>query len=267
MNSRGANSGKVAAALFLVGAVVLLSTLALAWYSTQVIGTPTTNTETIYLEAVGLSGSHGMSNYAVTTSFASVWLAHTEALYLAVAGLILVGGCLGLWAGILLWRGFDRTTRRILPVLAILAVVLAASAPVLLVLVQPTAICTEPNLPFVESTPVGGNGFPSCDWVMPQVGGLGSTFPGTNYTFSYGPSPGPETSFAGSQSWNQYLDGGGIEYTHTWGPSVGWYVALAGTDVLLLGTLLSVRREKGSATTKSASSLDPISTEPRTPEG
>lgn len=255
MQWRRSNRQDFAAALLLVGAALLFSSLFLGWYSTSLGSGSNFTAETFYPTTVQLWGSQGGSAYSVAASYAAIELGNTGMLYLAVAGLVVAGGLLGvttaylMWRGAdrtprllavrgLRWRGSDRTPRGIVPVFLVVTLLLALAGPVAVAFAQPGAVCSDS---FFESTPfflaypnnTSGARLP-CGWdVAMQIGQTSS------YSFEGGISPGPQSSFFGTNNET------GQELI--WGPSEGWYISLAGTAILITGTLVYLRREHAPA--------------------
>jgi hypothetical protein len=222
--------------LIVMGAVLLLSTLFLGWYITSVGAGGGTYGETLYPTSVQLWHYQGgnLSNSGGYL-YSQVGLNHTGNLYLSVAVLIVVGGALGLLVAYRIRKRTDPRHRRLTVVLLVLAVVIGFTGPALVVLAQPTTICSDS---IFVGTPLGtdfphnstGTSLP-CGWDV--VAPLG---PGHSNSYIYGGTPGPQSSFIGSEN--------GTGEPHTWAPYVGWYLAMLSSSFMLVGTLLYLRGER-----------------------
>jgi hypothetical protein len=227
------------------GSAALLSTLILGWYSTSLGGGSNVANETLFPTTVHLWGSQGGSPYSAIASYSAIELGNTGALYLAVTGLVAAGGLLGvttaylMWRGVdrtprllaqagLMWRGANRTPRRVVSALLVITILLALAGPVAVAFAQPGIVCSDSVVvptPFVLAQAYSNHtsgARPPCGWDMPTP--IGQT---PAYTFRLGTSPGPQTSFFGTDNeTGQVL---------SWGPSVGWYLAMAASALLVIG--------------------------------
>ncbi|MCI4365297.1 MAG: hypothetical protein L3K10_04460 [Thermoplasmata archaeon] len=182
-------------------------------------------------------GSQEGKIYADPAPFADVSLPHVGTLYLVVALLVVIGGSLGILAGYFIKKGASDARRRLVSTLLLLTVIIALLGPLLLVVEQPAAICSDSHPG--SSTPLagpptndtGGMSIP-CSWdiVTPRVGGSG-------YGFDSGITPGPQSSFFGTDN----VSG----QHHTWGPAMGWYLALASSAILGGGAVTFYRSRAG----------------------
>jgi hypothetical protein len=214
--------------LVAAGSALLLSTLDLAWYVNSLGACCETWGETFYLTSVQVWNSGIESTSSGVTSYSSVGLAHTEILYLVITGFVIAGGVLGFCAAYLIRRNRNRAPRRWVSGLVVLTVILALAAPVLMVVAQPAAVCSDSH---VVSAPLeamqlnvsGGASLP-CGWNMAYSNGDGGYGPGPLWS-----TPGPQSSLFGGEN----LTG----YWHSWAPSIGWYVALAASVLLLVGAV------------------------------
>ncbi|MGA8274747.1 MAG: hypothetical protein WB789_05725 [Thermoplasmata archaeon] len=233
------SSGRNVAAVVLIvmGATILLSTLFLGWYITSVGAGGGTYGETLYPTSVQLWHYQG-GNLSQSQGYlySQVGLGHTGNLYLSLAALIVIGGALGLLAAFRIRRRSDLTHRRLTAVLIILAVVIGFAGPVLVALAQPTTICSDSvfvGVPLGTALPHSSTGASlPCGWDV--VAPLGQ---GHSNTYIYGGTPGPQSSFFGSEN--------GTGEPHVWAPYVGWYLALLSSGFMLAGTLLYFRAGPG----------------------
>ncbi|MGA7861610.1 MAG: hypothetical protein WCB19_07110 [Thermoplasmata archaeon] len=271
MQWRRSNGQEFAAAMLLVGAALLLSSLFLGWYSMSLGSGSNFTAETFYPTSVQLWGSQGGSAYSAAASYSAIELGNTGMLYLAVAGLVVAGGLLGVTTAYLIWRSADptprllalaglrwrssdRIPRGIVSALLVVTILLALAGPVAVAFAQPGAVCSDSNVlstPFVLAYPNNTSGARlPCGWDMAMPYGIG-------YSFEWSASPGPQSSFFGTNNeTGQVL---------SWGPSEGWYASLAGTAFLVLGALVYLRREQEPASGGSESQSDPTLTQRQVP--
>jgi hypothetical protein len=233
-----ASPGKAPAAfvLLLVGSVILLLSLVQGWYTTSLGSGSSWVAQTFYPTTLQYLGSQSGGSYSYANLYGSVGFSQTGLLYTIIAGLIVLTGTLGIVSALLIRRAGGRARRRLITGILAGAVILAATGPILVAAAQPHTLCSDyvgVSTPFLEQpSNTSSVGSPPCGWdiVIPASPGGHSDISGL--------SPGPQTSFFGSDN----LSG---QY-HTWGPSVGWYMAWAACGILLLGTLLYVRPSRGS---------------------
>jgi hypothetical protein len=216
--------------LIIIGVAALLSSVLFAWYTTQLSDNHRTIGETYGLSGVQLSGTQRSIPYAPAYTFTEVGLPTTGQLYAEISVAIVLSAVLGgLAVSLMLWRG-PPSRRALASVVVILAAALSVSAPLLLVAAQPGALCSDsiyiPPPLALGSTP-SSRSPPSCDWSIDTPSSSGSGYSTTN-----GGPPGPETSFIGSD----VVQGA----NHTWGPSIGWFVALAGSSLVLAGAAIAL---------------------------
>jgi hypothetical protein len=200
------------AGLVLLGAVLLIGSLFVGWWTLQVSGFGIT--ETLVLGFPVPNGGNGVSfecggnlsqfveKCPAPESYSNASLTHTGNLYSAIQYVVLGGIALGLVGGFLALRPstLDRR-RKLMMVLVSVALVVALVAPVSLTLVQPSAM----NSDHPYGT-IGGNG------TSPT-----NTFWGTNTTDGIG---------------------------YVWGASYGWFLALGAFVLTLVGLLLLRRTSK-----------------------
>jgi hypothetical protein len=227
MRARLSRKERIAVFLILLGAGLLLSTLVLGWYSTQLSYGSNELGETFRMTNVQLSGSQSGAPYSSSVSYPTAYLPHTGSLYLDVFGVVIAGAALGLLTSGLILSGVARNHRSLVSVLAVLTVVLAVAGPTLLLAAQPSVVCSDSSsIPPPLGAPPAGNGTePECGWAIVSPVGEGSA-----YSTFFDSTPGPQSSFVGSGNANGF--------NHTWGPSIGWYIAWLASAILLLGTLL-----------------------------
>jgi hypothetical protein len=246
MISRGA---MVPMALLVVGAILLLVSVAVGWYAysetysqtevpaVDVQGVPTTQfsvttSSTFYLgNQVGSSTSFsctgssycsifanltGYGSGSQTKTYSESGLNHTGTLYGAMEAVVIAGGILGLAAAALLVVAGGRPGLRMgILILAILALILAIVAPMTLLAAQPGTI--KSDAPYANAT--SGSG--------------------------------PWTSFFGSCSASGCSAGMSANASMSWGPSTGWYLAIVAFVVFLLA-LVFLWRQKGEPVPASA---------------
>ena len=150
----------------------------------------------------------------------------------AITALLVAGGMVGLSAAYLLRHGASRPHRRIVPGLLVVAVLLAVAAPTVLVVAQPSALCSDfvaVGTPLLTSPSDNTSGATlPCGWDITTP-----LDPGPGFGHVSGSTPGPQSTFWGSEN--------GTGEPHSWGPDVGWYVAWVAAAVLLAGALLHLR--------------------------
>jgi hypothetical protein len=209
-------------ALLLVGVILVVAALFFGWYaysitaSDTVSGTTVTLTERITLyplnqikEAVTCQGwsECAQFNSTSTSSYSQGGSDGLGALYDSAAGLAVAGLVIGVVAAGLAFRG-DRHQSGRAGTFAVLAVILVALAPCLLLVAQPTVISSQ-GAPYTGPGTVPGG-------VSPRTSFFGScTQTGCGVSFPSG------TTDNGS-----------------WGPAIGWYLSLAAIAPLIAGYLL-----------------------------
>jgi len=221
--------------LIAAGAALLLSTIDLPWYASSLGGCCETYGETFYPTWVQVwdSGVEGTASAGI--SYSSIQLFHTGTLYLVILILLVTGGLLGVSAAFAVRRGRHRVPRRWVSALVVLAAIVALAAPVLVVVAQPAAICSDSvvvSAPF-EAPPASAStgGSLPCGWQMAYPDGYGGWAPGSSWS-----TPGPQSSLMGGEN----LSG----YWHSWAPSIGWYIALAASALILVGAAEYLRVER-----------------------
>jgi hypothetical protein len=253
--------------LIFVGSALLLSTVVLPWYSSSLAAGSNVANQTLCPATVVLWGTQGGNSYIALAFYSAVELRNTGVLYLVVAGLVVAGGLLGLRTAYLMRRGVDRTPRllaeaglrwggigRTQPTFVLIllgiTIVLALSGPVVVAFAQPGVVCSDsifaPSTTFVLEHPNNTTlGSPRCEWevAMPL---------GTSYSFEGSNSPGPQSSFFGTNN-----ETGQTGQVLSWGPSAGWYLALAASALLVIGAA-----EFGRATRRPELSREKPQTDP-----
>jgi hypothetical protein len=222
----------MALVLIIVGAALLLSTIVMGWYTTSVGNGSVRAGETLYPTTVRIWGTQGGETYAGPVLYPNAGLTHTGTVYLAITALLVAGGMVGLSAAYLLRHGASRPHRRIVSGLLVVAVLLAVAAPTVLVVAQPSALCSDfvaVGTPLLTSPSDNTSGATlPCGWDITTP-----LDPGPGFGHVSGSTPGPQSTFWGSEN--------GTGEPHSWGPDVGWYVAWVAAAVLLAGALLHFR--------------------------
>lgn len=229
-----------------VGSALLLSTVILGWYSTSLGGGSNLASETYYPTMVQLWGSQASGPYSVAVSYSTIELGSLAILYLAVAGLVAVGGLLGMMTAYRMWRGTIRTWRRFVSTLLVVTILLALAGPVVVAFAQPSIVCSDS---VVVTTPLALE-FPNntssaklpCGWDMATPNG------GTSYSFVWGISPGPQSSFFGTNN--------ETGQAHSWAPGIGWYLAIAASALLVVGAVGYARASRPSRTSQEVHDAD-----------
>ena len=215
-------------ALPLLGAALLLVSLFLGWYTSEITATTGggyTNIETLNPMWVASSESTQGQSFSKLIGYPAANLPHTGQLYADVTLVVGLGALLGLAAGFFGVLGKGVRFRAIVFATALAASGLAVAAPTALYLEQPTTICSEPQMTWNGPPPVGNQSAPTptCGWGQPcDTQGC--------WTGASGP-PGQESSFFGSDT---------SVRDHTWGPSIGWYLSFLAAVVLAGGALVAV---------------------------
>jgi hypothetical protein len=214
-----ASTGRlVAAALVLIGAILLAAAIFTPWYSLDStrgeVGTPSnpynngTYNATYYL---GLPSANGTIWYSCSgdgfkcpsqTSYSSAGQNNTGIVAVISFGLLVAGCAFGAISGVL-GILFRRNSTWAFPVIvfAVIALVLAIAAPGIFAASLPGA--------FSKDSPKGPCG---------------------------GSAPGPWSSFYGSTSTNCGF--GLISFSYSWGPLIGWYLSLVAFAILVVGVIL-----------------------------
>jgi hypothetical protein len=196
------------ALLLLVGSGLLAPTFYLGWYAVSATNGSESVSETFYMSGVHELGSGwGSPSGSYASSFADAYLPNTGGLY-SLAGAILLGALLvGLAGGLLILLGGKRVSSNAVLLFALLATVLFAAAPMLLLAEQPSAVCTDAQH---FNTPLGPppSPQPKCTWEFYMAGGGWSNPVG---------GAGPGSTFSG-----QVAQSGWVQ---SWGPGMGWFVA------------------------------------------
>ncbi len=229
-----------------VGSALLVSTVILGWYSTSLGGGSNLTSETYYPTMVQLWGSQASGPYSVAVAYSTIELGSLAILYLAVIGLVVAGGLLGLITACQMWRGTVRTRRRFVSTLLVTTILLALAGPVVVAFAQPSIICSDSvvvTTPFVLAFPNNTSSAKlPCGWDMAMPNG------GTNYSFEWGISPGPQTSFFGTNN--------ETGQAHSWGPGIGWYLAIAASALLVVGAVEYGRASRASRTSQEVQDAD-----------
>lgn len=206
----------IAAALILVGAILLIVALLTPWYSLQTSASGASETINFY---PGLPGSNGTIQYSCSggvhcpsqTSYSNLPANNTGMLAEAGFFILIVGGILGIVAAALGIASAGRPKWGTPVVaLAVVALLLAIIAPSLYAAALPSAASKD----------------------SPGHSGLG-----------------PWSSFMGTNSSTR----DGFTLTMTWGPAIGWYLSFAAFVVLVAGAVLFVRWRRDVASTSTAS--------------
>lgn len=209
---------RVAAAIVLVGAVLLIAALLTPWYSyeSERQGGPSANfgtyNATYYLDPPSAQGAihyscYGQGKCVSQNSYASAGQNSTGLVAGICFFLIAMGGLLGVIAGIwgMLVRGaIGRTSPRL--ILAVLALLLGLAASVYFAAALPSAFSADQP-------------------------GLRSFY-----------SDGPWYRFSGSATFTGPYNGlFTLQFNLNWGPLVGWYLSIAGAVLLFAGVVLLYR--------------------------
>jgi hypothetical protein len=231
-----------------VGAVLLLASLFLGWYQIHEVNRSgcTGITETLSPFWVTVTTSGTGCPPSEIGSFQAAGLPQTGALYFVAGVLTAVAGVLALML-ILLNRRVRQSRRSsiILIAVSVGALALAALAPVLIVMEQPSAVCHDEGvfqtpLGTPEASSVVSSGIylnqsapeppdPCNGWSFWSGSPPGSTWP------VWVGSSGPWDSYAGSN------ESGSAELV--WGPTLGWVLDLGGIALLVAGPVLARKPE------------------------
>jgi hypothetical protein len=209
-----------------VGAAVLASTVFVGWYAVSVVSGPgsgcTNLWESLAPFSVTVNGSGNNCGPAQVADYRTASLPATGTLYSTVLALVLGAAALAGVAGWGILRGRHRDSWWNLTIGAV-GTVLAAAAPVLLLLEQPAAICSDQGFSEIPFTVASGSD--GCNhWSFWTSTGFSSTWWG---------SAGP---------WNSFVGGSHLGTTvFAWGPAIGWYLGIAAAALLALGVLLADR--------------------------
>jgi hypothetical protein len=176
----------VAVVIILVGAVLLIAALFTPWYSYEISGHSASETANFYLGVPSTSGTiqyscSGISFCQTQTSYSQKDLNNSGMIAEAAFFLLIGGLVLGIIAGLvgMAYRGSSRRTTFAIA-LALVALILAVSAPGLFAAALPGAISSDHNL----GSP-GGNG----PWNS-FYGSSSTTFLGVSATTTWGPALG-----------------------------------------------------------------------------
>jgi hypothetical protein len=193
----------VGGSILLVGTLMLLVGLFLAWYSITESGS--TISDTISFSPDGQVSVNG-GGISASASYATAHLNTTGGLYTIVEGLLVVGvlvaGIGGALAVATVWRPGLRTAA---VVLGAVALVFAIAGPIVLLVDQPAAL----NSDFTSQNGYGAFGGGSASGVSS-----------------------PTNSFIGSASAN----GNSL----AWGPTIGWYLAIVAGALCLVGAIVTL---------------------------
>ena len=238
--------------LTVVGSALLLSTVILGWYSTSLGGGSNLAGETYYPTTAQLWGSQAGGLYSVAVSYSTIDLGSLAILYLAVAVLVVAGGLLGTISAYRMWQGTNRTRRRFVSTLLVVTILFALAGPVMVAFAQPSIVCSDSivvTTPFVLAF---ANNTSSaklpCGWDMATPNG------GSSYSFEWSFSPGPQSSFFGTNN--------ETGQAHSWGPGIGWYLAIAASALLVVGTVEYGRASRASRTSREEHDADATASGP-----
>jgi uncharacterized membrane protein len=198
--------------MIVVGAVLWLSTIVLGWYTAS-LGTGSAAVgETLDPTTVRIWGNQGGGIYSDAVLYPAAGLTHTGTLDLAITVLLVAGGLVGLSAAYLMRPSAKDDHRRFVSTLVVLAVLLAVAGPTLVVVAQPSALCSDfvlVGMPLLTSPLNHTSGAtPPCGWDITTPSSTGS-----GYGHVSGSTSGPQASFWGSET--------GAGAPHTWGPDIG----------------------------------------------
>lgn len=221
----------VALWLRFLGVFLLGLTFFVSWYAVSATQSDGGGSiaETFSATSVSTAATWFGAPTAQPTPYDNANLPATGTLYEVVVALVLLAAALGIAVAGLANPARPRTRRRTVLVLSIAAVALAVAAPVLLVAVQPVAVCSDSshNSPGLGPPPPANYTPPRCPWQF-RLGDSGSYYPGF--------STGPGSSYVGTTS-----DSGG---TMSWGSGPAWYLCVGGAVLLAGGQALeSIRRQ------------------------
>jgi hypothetical protein len=205
--------------LLTVGAVLVASTFFVGWYEVSVTNGSQSVSETFDLSGVHeASSGMGSSSGSYASSYAGAHLPGTGWLFVLVDALLVGAILVGLAGGLLVLLGGRRVSAKEVLMIALLATVLCAVAPAVLLAAQPPAVCGDAqHFPPPLSRALSGSASQStCTWEFYLGGGTWSNPVGV---------AGPGATFAG-----QATQSGSVQ---TWGPGIGWIVAAfaAGTTL------------------------------------
>jgi hypothetical protein len=192
---------KLGGALGIIGAILLIVTLFVAYYTVSGTfnagGTSFTLSESLYLNnKVVETGSGGGLSVSNSTTYSDAHLTNVGNLYTIVTYLTYGGIVLGLIGAILAFMG-----RGVGRIVLVLALILALVAPILLFAEQPSAL---------------------------------------NNDFKGSSGSGPQSSFIGScsgTSCGTVPGAGSSNSSASWGPDVGWYLAIGAFVVFLIAVI------------------------------
>jgi hypothetical protein len=224
-SSRQSQSG---AALALTAFVLLLTAILLGWYSVSATNSLDQGTTTFDLWEVHTTTYLGgpASSYPVPSSYSDAHLSQTGILYAAASILMVVALAASAFAGFAYVKGQRSRIRRWVVVPIALAAILATTAPILIAVEQPMAVCADAKnfSPPLGAPPNGVNGSaPGCTWEF---------YNGT--WWNPGGGSGPGSTFVGHSS-----AGAGSE---SWGPGQGWVLALVAAAVLWIAVVIEAKR-------------------------
>ena len=199
----------VGAVIVLIGAILLIATVFMPWYTEQLKATTPVGTGTSTNNAYPATPSQsngiqcsssgvGSCKYGSSSSYQTDRLNNTGNIAEAGLFMLIIGFVVGLVGAILavLWRGNPKRGTPALA-LAIIAMLLALLTPVLFAALLPGAQSSD----------------------YPQA----ERFVGS----------GPWSSFSGSSSGTLLT----VPITFTWGPGIGWYLSFVAFVILLIGVV------------------------------
>lgn len=230
------------AIVLVLGGGCLLGSLFTEWYVVR--GTSTGGCTEVVETLTPLGGVvvHGSGTDCPTSesgSFAEAGLPATGLLYVALAGLATVAGGLTFVLAQTVLSTKGRVISKAFVVISIAAIATGAIGPLLVVSVQPLAICHDQGFfspPLGASvvgnssasgtnSPIGANPGPTCN-------GWGF-WRGTGDSWIWSGASGPWNSFVGA-------DGGGGS-TFSWNPGIGWGLDVFGVWLGIVGAYLGRR--------------------------
>lgn len=198
--------------LLMIGAALLALAFFVGWYSISVTNGSQSVTETFSISGVHeVSSGMGSGSGSYASSFAGAYLPDTGALFALVGTLLLGAVLVGIAGGFFVLFGGSWASRKAILLVAVLAAVLFATVPVVLLAEQPSAVCADAQHfppPLGAPSAQGSASQPTCTWEFNLGDGEWSNPVGV---------VGPGASFFGQATQSGWVQ--------TWGPGLGWFVA------------------------------------------
>jgi len=203
--------GKIAAVLAIIGALLLIVSAFIGWYTISVTasaaGFSASGSENFL---PGSSYTSSFSGSTTTQSYSSTNATNVGNLFMATQYILIGGFILGLLGGLLLFassmKGRESWSKPAM-ILLVLALLMAIVAPAYVAAAAPGA--------FKADIPASASSNNSGPW---------SSFTGS--------------CSAGATCFTGGGGGTGVSGTTTWGPAAGWYLAWGGFVVLLIAIIL-----------------------------